>query len=165
MGGKVYYTPVASTEKNAYGQPKYAASEDKIGLRLSEDGETIEAVSCVGRKIIATATLYSAERDETTLTSGETAKIAGAQIDDEVISVSVLWGGTDNTAVTVTVAFYDNSGKMVGVKSASGQSVTAGMNLTQVDVSGLSTYASYRVFLTYDGSWAPVCGAFTKTAA
>jgi hypothetical protein len=159
MGDKVYYTLEASAETDSSGEPVYSTLKDLVGLRLSEDGERVEAVSCVGRKVVATAALYPAEWDSVTLDSGETARIAGVQTDNEEISVGVLWGGTDDTTVTVTAAFYDSEGKMVAVRSDSGQSLASGLDLVQMDTSGLPEYETVKVFVTYPDSWVPVCKA------
>jgi hypothetical protein len=165
LSGVSTYTQVASTEINEYGDPWYAASKDRVGLRLSEDGETIEAVSCVGRKVITTVTPYPSAWDSAALSSGETAKIAGWKIDNGKISVGVLWGGTDNTAVTVTAAFYDGSGKLVGMRSAAADMSRGRVSLARLDAGSLPEYKTVKVFVTDPASWAPVCAAWTETAA
>ena len=72
---------------------EYPAAYDEIGLRLSDDGSCIEAVSTTRRKVLSSVQI-----------SGQHVSISGFDPDSGTVTVSC--GAAEGTSYTVLVAFY-----------------------------------------------------------
>lgn len=142
----------------------YPESYDTIGLRFSQDGKTIEAVSATRRSVTARFPILP---DLSTWERQAAGAVGIAGLAGDGTTAGIFWSASaPRENMTLWAAFYQN-GKMQALRSCTVPSVVywasdPDLKLVQLNRAGLPAYDEVRLILIRDdGAWKPYCPAKT----
>jgi hypothetical protein len=142
---------VQTFSRESYGS-KYTADQDFIGLTYNEATDTIDAVSTVGRKVIASVKADSLH--------GALARFRNVIDTGSAITFTLIHDSEKVTApTTLSVACYNKDGKLVALRALPVTWNGVSAEIT-VDLSSVPAHTRVKAFLTDASSWVPLCADY-----
>lgn len=141
----------------------YSEQYDIIGLRISEDGTKLEAMSVTRREVLITAELadHPVGWDNAVLAPGEHIKAVGIHERNGSIMAAVLMDDTVDAEYKVFAAFY-SGGRMVKTLEVSA-APEEGLQILEWENSAPEEWDGICLFVL-DGSFVPVCTKWDSAA-
>ena len=118
---------------------------------------TVEAVSRTRPDIPLAQFVHLNYPAEWNLVSKEVKSIAGVTETEDGVLAGIVWPTASQEVHQAWAAFYDENGKMVGLKAQELTSSEAGLQLVEFDTEGVQAWRTVRVMLTDVNCFAPMC--------